>query len=706
MLKKILVAIILIVSLCAKSKERFQVLANSVDTKNDILVAKGDVVIFSPTYYILAQRAIYDKNEKTLELFGDVVVLKDNNIQNKSDYALLDMKNNNSYQKPSLIFEDSSSLWINSSNAQKKGNIFNFHSSILSSCDCENPDWSVRASNIDYDAKKHWINTYNTRLYFKNVPVFYTPYWGFATNKKRKTGFLSPTIGYSKSKGISYFQPIYIAPASNYDIELIPQLRFKRGSGMYAHLRYADSINSILKVSGGYFREKQKYVDEFKLRNKDHYGLDINYKRDNLLTKNSKDKQDGLYLSINYLNDIEYKTLEDYIYSQSLEQKIESKINYIYGTPEYFLGSYIRYYIDTQSATNTKTLQELPKLQFHIYSKPFLDKLMYSTDIKYTNHFRETSINTNEYELNLPLSYSFSLFDDYLQLTLKQLTSFTKFQYSKEEKSFENGQYLKSNSIVSLSTDLVKSYKNYLHTINLSANYTNARDIVEDGDLYPISNKNSILSPFPISRSKDNITLNLNQFLFDTNDLRQIINHRLTQSILYDKFDNPKLQNIENEIKYNYILGAIYGEGLSGNLENKMVYNHQDKKFVENSSSFSLYYDDLGLKLGRYSSKHTPNSSKDDLQSYQIDLKYDISNKYSIQYQTNYNILEHSRSKQSLIFSIKDNCWDLNLNYEREIEAASTKDGQPLKQDILYLKLVLKSLGGINQRYEINDGKN
>ena len=39
--------------------------------------------------------------------------------------------------------------------------------------------------------------------------------------------------------------------------------------------------------------------------------------------------------------------LEDESYEEESERYIESKINYIFDTPNYFLGSYFRYYIDT-----------------------------------------------------------------------------------------------------------------------------------------------------------------------------------------------------------------------------------------------------------------------------------------------------------------------------------------------------------------------
>lgn len=691
MLRKFLATIILVVSLEAQV-EKFQVIANNVDSENNIIIAKGNVVIFSPTYYITAQKIIYDKNKGTFELFDDVLILKDNNVQTKSEYAFLDINTDDLYQKPNLFFDENSSIWISSKDSVKKDDVISLATSIFSSCDCVDPDWSIRMSSADYDTKDKWIDSYNTRLYVKDVPVLYFPYLGFSTDTTRRTGLLIPTFGYSSTEGGFYSQPIYLAPAPNYDIEIIPQYRAKRGAGMYAYVRYADSINSMLKVSGGYFSEQKDYQTENNLRNKNHYGIDIDYERYNLFTK-KKDTKDGLFVSINYLNDIEYRTLEDEKYSQSTERNIESKINYIYDTPNYFIGSYFRYYIDTQEDSNSSTMQELPKLQAHTYSKPFLfDKLLYSSDIKYTNHSRSDGITANQYELNLPISYSFSFFDDYLKLILNNTTNFNRFEYSNTDTNFSDGTYTENNTTISLNADLIKPYDNFIHTMNLYADYNHSKVIEEEGDLYIGDTPNSELSSFPITESTDSINLSINHSFYDKESLKQIVNHKLSQSILYDEFDDAKFENMENEIIYNYILGSV---------KNRIVYNHQYDKLVESSSAFSLTYDNFAMKLGHYMSKDYTDSGDEELESYQIDLKYKLSDDYSIGYYTNYNLEEKLRSKQSFIFSITDKCWNLDIKYEKEISASSTTNGDPIKQDIVYLELLLKPLGGYNYEHEI-----
>ena len=97
---KILFIIFLFASLLFGNNlnQKVRILSSTVTTNDNILIAKGNVVIYSNKYYISADKAIYNKELETFELFGDVLIIKDNKIKTKSNYAFLDMKNDNILQ--------------------------------------------------------------------------------------------------------------------------------------------------------------------------------------------------------------------------------------------------------------------------------------------------------------------------------------------------------------------------------------------------------------------------------------------------------------------------------------------------------------------------------------------------------------------------------------------------------------------------------
>ena len=685
--------------------EKLQLVAKDVDTKNNIITAVGDVVAYSPTYYLSSDKMVYDKDREILELFDNVLIIKDNKIQTQSNYAFVDMKNDIINQDPVFLMDNTSNIWSNSKEANKDKDLITLENSILSSCDCIDPIWSIRSSSSDYDTEAMWMNTYNPRLYVKNVPVFYLPYFGFPTDTTRRTGLLLPTMGYSSSEGFLYSQPIFIAPADDYDIELIPQIRTQRGYGSYANFRYADSPDSMLNVKTGYFKEFDNYRSKEQLENSEHYGLDIDYERKNIFAK-KKEHQDGVFTSIRYLNDIEYITLKEEDDNLWTDKKVESKVNYFYNTPEYYGGVYGKYYVDASQKTNDNTLQELPQIQLHSYNKElFLENLIYSIDTKAQNFTRKEGLNAKIYDITVPISYTKNILDDYMYLGVENRTILTQYDYSNSlynNLRYEDGTLIQNRTSFIVGTDLLKPYSDYIHTLNLNASYDIPENLRKDGDLYNITVKENQplkyneLSVFPTLQEQKTIKLSLNQSIYDKDNLKQFINHKMSQSILYNSFDEPKFQDLDNYVKINHDYGSLSG---------KVVYNMDDNKVVEGSFDNSLSYEDLTFSAGYYYSKKTNNefNTRDDLESYRLSTSYKLAKDYSIKYYENYDLQEKTRNRQGIGLNIDDSCWNLDLLLEKEITprsryVESTRSYDSHEQTIVYAVLMLKPIGGIRQK--------
>lgn len=686
--------------------EKLQLVAKDVDTKNNIITATGDVVAYSPTYYLSSDKMIYDKDKEILELFDNVLIIKDNKIQTQSNYAFVDMKNDIINQDPVFLMDNTSNIWSNSKEANKDKDVITLENSILSSCDCIDPIWSIRSSSSDYDTEAMWMNTYNPRLYVKNVPVFYLPYFGFPTDTTRRTGLLLPTMGYSSSEGFLYSQPIFIAPADDYDIELIPQIRTQRGYGSYANFRYADSPDSMLNLKTGYFKEFNNYRKEEKLENSEHYGLDIDYERKNIFST-KKEHQDGVFTSIRYLNDIEYITLkEEDDYNLGTDKKIESKVNYFYNTPEYYGGVYGKYYVDASQKTNDNTLQELPQIQLHSYNKElFLENLIYSIDTKAQNFTRKEGLNAKIYDITVPISYTKNILDDYMYVGVENRTILTQYDYSNSlynNLRYEDGTLIQNRTSFIVGTDLLKPYSDYIHTLNLNASYDIPENLRKDGDLYNITVKENQplkyneLSVFPTLQEQKTIKLSLNQSIYDKDNLKQFINHKMSQSILYNSVDEPKFQDLDNYVKINHDYGSLSG---------KVVYNMDDNKVVEGSFDNSLSYENLTFSAGYYYTKKTNNefNTRDDLESYRLSTSYKLAKDYSIKYYENYDLQEKTRNRQGIGLNIDDSCWNLDLLLEKEITprsryVESTRSYDSHEQTIVYAVLMLKPIGGIRQK--------
>lgn len=107
-----------------------------------------------------------------------------------------------------------------------------------STCSPLNPSWALKARYLQLNKKigkgygKHIV------LRFKHIPVLYVPYYSFATDKRRKSGFLAPSVYYNKQNGSQINAPIYWNIAPNVDMLLTPTYFTKRGFQLTTYLRY------------------------------------------------------------------------------------------------------------------------------------------------------------------------------------------------------------------------------------------------------------------------------------------------------------------------------------------------------------------------------------------------------------------------------------------------------------------------------------
>ncbi|MCF8177832.1 MAG: LPS-assembly protein LptD [Sulfuritalea sp.] len=100
------------------------------------------------------------------------------------------------------------------------------------------PDWFARTADLHLDYDEQRGTASNATLYFKGVPILYSPWLSFSLNNERKSGLLSPTFGSTSSGGFEYTQPFYWNIAPNMDATVSPRLMAKRGTLWNGEYRY------------------------------------------------------------------------------------------------------------------------------------------------------------------------------------------------------------------------------------------------------------------------------------------------------------------------------------------------------------------------------------------------------------------------------------------------------------------------------------
>lgn len=105
-------------------------------------------------------------------------------------------------------------------------------------CEPEDPDWFIRAADLELDYDREVGVARGATLVFKDTPILWWPRMSFPLAEQRQSGFLVPTIGVSNKTGFDLAVPYYWNIAPNYDATITPRLMGRRGLQLGGEYRY------------------------------------------------------------------------------------------------------------------------------------------------------------------------------------------------------------------------------------------------------------------------------------------------------------------------------------------------------------------------------------------------------------------------------------------------------------------------------------
>ncbi len=685
------------------ANEKIQLLSKELVSNGEEVTGSGDVVIFSPSYYMTAKKIKFNKSKNTLKLNDDVSVLKNNQYFTLSNKVFIDFKNDTATIKDMTIFDTSSNIWIKSKDANRSKELYSFTKAKLSSCNCEAPLWSIKFTSGDYDTQDKWINTYNTRLYIGKLPIFYLPWFGFSTDDTRRTGLLEPKFGISNKEGFLYSQSLFVAPQKNWDTEITPQLRAKRGYGIFVTQRLVDSYYSKLKIKTGIFVEQDDYYKEYDIKNKTHQGFNINYDRTHIISNNNT--QDGLNISINDLNDIGYNTTQDIENHENKLQgtKLTSTISYFYNQDREFSNIELKYYKDTRNQDENgieikqnDILQQLPKLKHHRYlASLFETKLLNSLDITISNFSRSNTDKPSATvaKLDTPFIYSFDTFDDFVNIELKEQINGEFIDYKDRQNSFTNGKYIEANDVISLSTNILKPYQKKIHTLGVKVDFLHTKTLIKDGDIYINTDDDVALEPFAITKTTNHIDILFNQSFYDTITKRQIMNHKIRQLVTLNEDKTSDKKALENDLTF-YLK--------DGYISNKIKYSNKKNKIISSITELEDKNDYFKLNLKHNQTQEDDENDLKKDESIIIDISLKFNRYYTAGYRQNYNIEDDLSSIKEYFLNINKRCWAVDLKFTDQLVSAPTITNNAVRENTIYLNFTMKPIGEVDSAYQYN----
>jgi len=700
-----------------QATEPVEFYARHLDQNGSRVIAEGDVLIIYQDAYLTADKAIYDQNSSILELYGHVVTLKGSEYQLTGDYVKIDMKENRRQISPFYMLEKKSQLWLSAQKTSTCESIYEIDGGLVSGCDPENPMWEIYFSSSDYNAETKWLNLYNARFHIGGIPVLYLPYFGYSTDTTRRSGLLIPSVGLSGSEGVYYEQPLYIVVGDAADIEIKPQTRSSRGSGLYSTLRFVDSRDSKGALTLGYFQEKERYFQENSLQNDRHYGFDFNYENSKVF-KNwfglDLEGQSGLYIDAHWMNDVDYINLasSDTIDNVTSNQ-VFSRANLFYNEDDNYYGGYMKYYLELdpkKQLQRESTIQKLPTLQYHHYLDAFLEQhLFYTLNMSANNFARDLGKKGAEITTDLPLTLQTALFDEYVNVAYKaklhgRMIDFRGEANISNPAIYEQGFYGSISHVIEAGSSVTKAYSENSHTMGVLVSYTTFGTDKKTGYYDTVDDECSTGTStsldcefYTLRKSDDNVKLDFIQYVMDRNGKEKIY-HRLSQPIVVG--ENSELNGLgefENEFRWQ-ITDRI-------SLYDNAFYDF--KRHVWQKTLNTIRYNDGTFNVGlSYLYENRLQNQSDIYTNYtNADLSYRYDSHYSYFTKYAYDIENRIKKYAEVGFLYSKRCWDFGLKYVENNRPVLLNGGftSSVYDKYVYFTIIMKPLGGSEVNYRTSD---
>ncbi|MBI3990338.1 MAG: LPS-assembly protein LptD [candidate division NC10 bacterium] len=275
-------------------------------------------------------------------------------------------------------------------------------------------DWELKAKEITV-IQDEMVYLKGASFWIREIPTLYTPYFAF-TIGPRRTGFLTPQVGYGKKSGFVYSQPFFWAISESQDATFTLTARSSRGVEVEAEYRYVFSTDARGEAHVNYLNDRDP-VDGQENRVK------VKFDHDQRFTPTSRLKAD-----INYVNDV---TLSRQFVDTPTEERtsrvLDSRIFFTKGWPHYTLTALAEVTRDLATEADTR-LARLPDVRLSALPQPLLEtplNLDGSTSVVFFD--RPDGIDVARFDFHPGLSYPLFLTPFLLtsKLALRE-TTYTK----------------------------------------------------------------------------------------------------------------------------------------------------------------------------------------------------------------------------------------------------------------------------------------
>ena len=230
------------------------------DDKSEMLTARGSVEARYQGRTLRAEEVIYDTKAGVITAKGKVQLINADGTAQFADEMTLDKDLKAGFALGFAARLDKNVKIAAVSAVRRNENIQELNQAIYTPCEVcaekPTPTWSVAADKVVQDRDRQLVYYRNAIIRLWGAPLMYLPvFWHPDPQATRSSGFLTPKLGASKRRGLSYQQPYLQVISPSQDIVLSPQINSSVNPFLNVHWRKRFYSGSA-EIRAGYTYEK------------------------------------------------------------------------------------------------------------------------------------------------------------------------------------------------------------------------------------------------------------------------------------------------------------------------------------------------------------------------------------------------------------------------------------------------------------------
>ncbi|PUD16248.1 LPS-assembly protein LptD, partial [Helicobacter pylori] len=143
----------------------FEILADKVSAKDNVITASGNAILLNYDVYILADKVRYDTKTKEALLEGNIKVYRGEGLLVKTDYVKLSLNEKYEIIFPFYVQDSVSGIWVSADIASGKDQKYKVKNMSASGCSIDNPIWHVNATSGSFNMQKSHLSMWNPKIY-------------------------------------------------------------------------------------------------------------------------------------------------------------------------------------------------------------------------------------------------------------------------------------------------------------------------------------------------------------------------------------------------------------------------------------------------------------------------------------------------------------------------------------------------------------